>query len=123
LLTNLTYAGKVGYKGEVHDGELPSLVDAATWQRVQSLLQRNGRSGGGSVRNSLGFLLKGVLSCAACGCAMTPTHTRRKNRSYRYYVFATTYRPSASNDWTKTRPGRRWRRRSRHAWWTCWCGR
>jgi site-specific DNA recombinase len=49
-------------------------------------LQRNGRSGGGPARNSLGFLLKGLLQCTACGCAMTPTHTRRQNRSYLYYV-------------------------------------
>jgi site-specific DNA recombinase len=76
----------VRYKGEVYDGEQPALVDASTWQRTQSLLQRNGRSGGGPVRNTLGFLLKGLLSCAACGCAMTPTHTRRQNCRYRYYV-------------------------------------
>jgi site-specific DNA recombinase len=86
LLTNVAYLGKVRYKAEVHDGEQPALVDEATWQRVQAVLGRNGHSGGGPVRNTLGFLLKGLLHCAACGCAMTPTHTSRKNRRYRYYV-------------------------------------
>lgn len=30
--------------------------------------------------------LKGLLHCAACGSAMTPSHTRRRGRLYRYYV-------------------------------------
>ncbi len=86
LLSNVVYIGKVRYKNEVHDGEHPALIDAETWQKVQSLLQRNGRSGGGPGRNMQGFLLKGLLHCAACGCSMTPSHTRRGNRRYRYYV-------------------------------------
>src|SRR5262249_24388826 len=52
-----------------------------------ALLQRNGRTGGAPVRNQFGALLKGLLRCAPCGCAMTPTHTTRKgNKRYRYYV-------------------------------------
>ncbi len=86
LLSNVVYIGKVRYKNEVHDGEHPALIDAETWQKVQALLQRNGRSGGGPGRNTQGFLLKGILHCAACGCSMTPSHTRRGNRRYRYYV-------------------------------------
>jgi site-specific DNA recombinase len=86
LLTNVVYAGKVRYKSEIHDGEHPALVDTDTWRKVQALLQRNGRSGGGPGRNTQGFLLKGLLRCAACGCGMTPSHTRRGNRRYRYYV-------------------------------------
>jgi site-specific DNA recombinase len=86
LLTNVVYAGKVRYKSEVHDGEHAALVDADTWQKVQALLQRNGRSGGGPGRNTRGFLLKGLLRCTACDCAMTPSHTSRGNRRYRYYV-------------------------------------
>ncbi len=86
LLSNVVYIGKVRYKNETHDGEHPALIDAETWRKVQSLLLRNGRSGGGPGRNTQGFLLKGLLHCAACGCSMTPSHTRRGNRRYRYYV-------------------------------------
>jgi site-specific DNA recombinase len=86
LLTNVVYAGKVRYKSEAHDGEQPALVDADTWRKVQALLQRNGRSGGGPGRNTQSFLLKGLLRCAACGCGMTPSHTRRGTRRYRYYI-------------------------------------
>jgi site-specific DNA recombinase len=87
LLTNVLYVGKVRYQGELHGGEQPALVDAAVWQRVQALLTRNGRSGGGEVRNRFGALLRGLLRCAPCGCAMVPTHTTRKGtKRYRYYV-------------------------------------
>jgi site-specific DNA recombinase len=87
LLTNITYAGKIRYKNEIHDGEHDAIVDPATWQRVQALLQRNGRTGGALVRNKFGALLKGMLRCVPCGCAMTPTHTTKDgNKRYRYYV-------------------------------------
>jgi site-specific DNA recombinase len=86
LLTNVVYLGKVRYKDEVHDGEQPALVDSATWQGVQQLLEGNGRKGGGPARGTQGFLLQGLLRCAPCACAMTPSHSRRGNRRYRYYV-------------------------------------
>ncbi len=46
LLTNVAYAGKIKYKDEVHNGEHAAVVNADIWQRVQSLLGRNGRTGG-----------------------------------------------------------------------------
>lgn len=87
LLTNVTYLGKVKYKDEVHKGEHAAIVGEDVWQRVQALLKRNGRTGGAAVRNQFGAILKGVLRCAACDCAMTPSHTTRKGtKRYRYYV-------------------------------------
>jgi site-specific DNA recombinase len=87
LLICVLYAGKVRYKDELHDGEQPAIVDATVWQRVQAVLSRNGRSGGGAVRNKFGALLRGLLRCAPCGCSMVPTHTTRKrSKRYRYYV-------------------------------------
>jgi site-specific DNA recombinase len=87
LLTNVSYTGRVRYKNELHDGEQTAIVDADVWQRVQALLGRNGRSGGGEVRNQFGALLRGLLHCVPCGCAMVPSHTTRNGRKrYRYYV-------------------------------------
>src|SRR5215471_17300177 len=87
LLTNVAYIGKVRYKGEVYAGEHPPLVDVELFQRVQALLRQNKASGGAEVRNAFGFVLKGLLRCVPCDCAMTPTHTCRKGtRRYRYYV-------------------------------------
>src|SRR5262249_9797662 len=62
-------------------------VEPEMWQRVQVLLQRNGRTGGGWVRNKFGAFLKGILCCVPCHCAMTPSHTTKQgHKRYRYYV-------------------------------------
>ncbi len=63
LLNNVAYIGKIKYKDEVHDGEHAAIVDVDVWQRVQALLERNGRTGGAAVRNKFGALLKGILRC------------------------------------------------------------
>jgi site-specific DNA recombinase len=87
LLTNVAYLGKLRYKDEVHAGEHTAIVDAAVFQQVQALLRQNGVTGGAAVRNEFGALLKGLLRCVPCGCAMTPTHsTRAQTKRYRYYV-------------------------------------
>jgi site-specific DNA recombinase len=87
LLTNITYVGKLRYKEEVHAGEHDAIIDGDLWQRVQSKLQRNGRTGGAMVRNRFGALLKGMIHCVPCGCSMSPTHaTRDGTKRYRYYV-------------------------------------
>jgi site-specific DNA recombinase len=78
LLTNPVSAGKVRYKDEIHVGEHPALLDAETFDRVQALLLRNGRTGGAPVRNQFAAVLKGLLRCVPCGCAMTPSHTTKR---------------------------------------------
>jgi site-specific DNA recombinase len=86
LLTNVVYAGKVKYKTELHEGEHTAIVDPAVWQKVQSLLNSNGKTGGAAVRNKYGALLKGLLFCGHCNCAMSPTHSTKGNKRYRYYL-------------------------------------
>jgi site-specific DNA recombinase len=86
-LTNVTYIGKVRHKNELHDGEQEALIAPDVWQRVQVLLCRNGRTGGAMARNQFNALLKGLLRCVPCDCAMTPSHTTRNGtKRYRYYV-------------------------------------
>jgi site-specific DNA recombinase len=86
LLTNVVYLGKLRYKTEVNDGEQPAIVDETVWREVQSLLSRNSRTGGAQVRNQFGAILKGILRCSVCDCAMTPAHaTKKSGKRYRYY--------------------------------------
>jgi site-specific DNA recombinase len=87
LLSNVTYAGKIKYKNEVHPGEQTGIVDLAVWQEVQALLQRHGHKGRVPVRSRVGAPLQGLLRCVPCGCAMTPSFAaKNKTRRYRYYV-------------------------------------
>src|SRR6516165_8390241 len=89
LLRNVAYVGQVRYQDQVYPGEHSALVGAELWQRVQALLQRHGRSGATAVRRHSGALLKGLVRCVPCGCAMVPACTRRRNgHCYRYYVCA-----------------------------------
>ncbi len=82
----MLYAGKVRYKDEVHDGEQPALVDPAVFRGAQELLHGAVRGGGAPAGNRLGALLRGLLRCAPCGCAMTPSHSAKGVRRYRYYT-------------------------------------
>jgi len=86
LLTNIVYLGKVTYKGEIHEGEHDAIVDEDLFARVQGLLRRNRNSGGKHSRNKHGALLKGLVRCKACGCAMSHHFATRRNKRYRYYV-------------------------------------
>jgi site-specific DNA recombinase len=87
LLSNVTYAGNVKYKNEVHPGEHAGIVEPAVWREVQALLQRNGHDCRVQVRSRAGALLQGLLRCVPCGCAMTPSFAaKNKTRRYRYYV-------------------------------------
>jgi site-specific DNA recombinase len=87
LLTNVIYAGKVRYKDEIHDGEQAVLIDADTFGRVQALLRSHGPTLGPPSRHRFTSLLKGLLRCVPCDCAMTPAHTTRKGgQRYRYYT-------------------------------------
>ena len=88
LLTNVLYIGRLTYKDEIHDGEHPAIVDEETFQRAGQILKRNGATGGRHVRNRFGAILKGLINCVPCNCAMVPTHATKKNRRYRYYVCA-----------------------------------
>jgi len=86
LLGNMTYIGKVNYRGAIYPGEHMAIIDEAIWQRVQGLLKRNGRAGGRETRNKYGALLRGLLWCQPCGCTMSHAYTQRGERRYRYYV-------------------------------------
>lgn len=86
LLTNVIYTGNVRYRDEVYPGEHDAIVDEGIWQKVQATLQRNHRTGGALVRNRYGVLLKGLLRCACCDCAMSHTYSAHQSRRYRYYV-------------------------------------
>lgn len=86
FLQNVTYIGKVNYHGEIHAGEHEAILDEVTWARAQALLTRNRRNGGATVRNKSGALLRGIIVCGSCGCAMSHAYTEKGTTRYRYYV-------------------------------------
>ena len=104
LLTNPLYVGQVKYKAERHKGEHQPLITEELWAAVQKQLSLNGTTGGAKVRNKFGALLKGLLHCSACKCAMSPSHSTKGNRRYRYYVCMHAQKTGWSNCPTKSIP-------------------
>ncbi len=84
----LHHIGRHRLKGEVYPAEQDAIIDDVTWRRVQALLQQNGSGRGGPNNNRHGYLLKGLVGCAACQAAMTPSTSRKGSKVYRYYVCA-----------------------------------
>ena len=80
LLTNPLYAGKVRYKTEVHKGEHEAIVDEVLWKRVQTIMACNSGNGGREVKNRHGSILRGLLQCTPCGCAMTPSYATKNQK-------------------------------------------
>jgi DNA invertase Pin-like site-specific DNA recombinase len=85
ILANRVYVGEAVHKGVGHPGEHESIIDRKLWDKARSLLQESPRARAGRARAQTPALLKGLLY-GPTGRAMSPTHTRRGNKLYRYYV-------------------------------------
>ncbi len=84
LLGNAIYRGKVVHKGAVYDGQHDAIIDEALWDQVQSQLAEQ-RNGGAQVRAPKRSLLVGLVYDGE-GRKMTPSHTAKGGKRYRYYV-------------------------------------
>jgi site-specific DNA recombinase len=85
LLNNRTYLGLAVHKGTAYPGEHAAIIDQNLWEKVHEILAGNARTRSANTRAQTPALLKGLLF-GPTGAAMSPTHTRKGNRLYRYYV-------------------------------------
>jgi site-specific DNA recombinase len=85
LLNNRTYIGKAVHKGTVYSGEHEGIISQALWDKVHSILTDSPRLRAARTRAQTPALLKGLIF-GPTGRAMTPTHTRKSGKLYRYYV-------------------------------------
>ena len=85
LLNNPTYVGDAAHKGQVYAGEHKAIITRDLWDRVHATLQESPRARANKNRSQSQALLNGLIF-GADGRAMSPTHTRRRGRLYRYYV-------------------------------------
>ena len=84
LLNNRVYLGEAVHKGQAYPGEHEAIIERETWDSVQSILSQSPRTRANRTRAQTPALLKGLIY-GSDGKAMTPTHTRRNGRLYRYY--------------------------------------
>jgi site-specific DNA recombinase len=85
VINNRIYIGEAMHKGSSYPGEHQAIIERALWDRVHEILQESPRKRAADSRARTPALLKGIIF-GPNGKAMTPTHTRRKGRLYRYYV-------------------------------------
>jgi site-specific DNA recombinase len=85
ILGNRVYIGEAVHKGVAYPGEHRPIIDRKLWEKVRSILQESPRVRACRTRAETPALLKGLLF-GPTGGAMSPTHTKRGNRRYRYYV-------------------------------------
>jgi DNA invertase Pin-like site-specific DNA recombinase len=85
LLNNRVYVGEAVHKGTAYPGEHQAIIDRALWDRVHTVLRESPRKRAANARAQTRSLLKGLIF-GPTGRAMTPAHTRKGGKLYRYYV-------------------------------------
>ncbi|MCW2389185.1 hypothetical protein M2333_002231 [Sphingobium sp. B11D3B] len=84
LLGNAIYRGKVVHKGAVYDGQHDAIINEALWDAVQRQLEE-GRNNPPAKRSPRRSLLTGLIHDGE-GRKMSPSHTAKAGKRYRYYV-------------------------------------
>jgi site-specific DNA recombinase len=73
------------HKGTAYPGEHEAIISQDLWDKVHAILAGNARTRSANTRAQTPALLRGLIF-GPTGAAMSPTHTRKGNRLYRYYV-------------------------------------
>ncbi|WP_439578178.1 recombinase family protein, partial [Elioraea sp.] len=85
VLNLRTYVGEVAHRGNIYPGEHAAIVSRALWERVHEVLRVSPRARAKANRPQSPALLKGLIF-GTDGRALSPTHSRKRGRLYRYYV-------------------------------------
>jgi len=96
MLNNRAYVGEAVHKGESYPGEHDAIIDRNVWDKVHAILQESPRKRAARTRADTPALLKGLLF-GPDGAAFSPTHTRKGDRLYRYYVSQTVLKHGAGS--------------------------
>jgi site-specific DNA recombinase len=85
ILRNPIYRGLVPHKGQSYKGEHDAIVDTEVWETVQARLSENHHAHRNGLKAKSPSLLAGFLYDGQ-GNRLTPSHTSRQRKRYRYYV-------------------------------------
>jgi site-specific DNA recombinase len=95
ILNNRVYLGEAVHKGMSYPGEHEAIIDRGIWDKVHAILAENTVTRANGTRAQTPALLKGLIF-APGGHAMTPSHSRKAGKLYRYYVAADAIRQGYS---------------------------
>ena len=85
ILANPLYVGEIRHKNARHHGQHPAIIDRKTWNAVQAQLGANGHKH----KTRSGAVSQNLLACLLFdqhGNRLTPTHSVKNGKRYRYYA-------------------------------------
>jgi len=85
IISNRIYIGQAVHKGASYPGEHQAIIDRKLWDRAHEILKESPHKRSMHSRARTPALLKGLIF-GPDGHAMSPTHTRKGGRLYRYYI-------------------------------------
>ena len=85
LLQNRIFIGEITHKDQSYAGEHKPIIDRKLWGTLQALIHKNRNNHRLQSQADQPSPFAGMLT-DGLGRAMTPTHAKRGNRRYRYYV-------------------------------------
>jgi DNA invertase Pin-like site-specific DNA recombinase len=85
VLNNRVCLGEAVHKGTAHPGEHDPIIERDLWDQVHELISASPRTRAKRPLGRTPAILKGLIF-GPTGAAMTPAHTRKNGRLYRYYV-------------------------------------
>jgi site-specific DNA recombinase len=85
VLANQVYLGEAVHKGVAYPGEHAAIIDQRAWDKAHGVMAEPAHRRGAASRAQVPALLKGLIF-GPNGRPMSPSHTRRRGRIYRYYV-------------------------------------
>ena len=85
VLAKRVYLGEAVHKGVAYAGEHAEIIEQRSWDKAHAVMAQPARRRGVATRAQVPALLKGLIY-GPNGRPMSPSHTRRRGRVYRYYV-------------------------------------
>ena len=86
ILKNPFFIGKIGYKGEVYDGQHEPIIPMELWNRAQAIMEAKRSDPHRNRKQNLHtFLLKGLVRCGWCQSYMTPVYSRNRHKKLYFY--------------------------------------
>jgi site-specific DNA recombinase len=89
ILNNRIYLGEISHKEQCYPGKHDPIVPRQLWDQVQSQLRSDNQGRRNGLKSESPSLLTGILQDAE-GKRLTPSHTVKNARRYRYYTCQST---------------------------------
>ncbi len=96
VLNSRTYLGQVEHNGQINSGQHKPIISQRVWDEAHLILSESPRKRAANTRAKTPALLKGIVF-GPDGASMSPHHTRKQQRLYRYYVSQTVLKHGAGS--------------------------